>query len=101
MTKKLVSPLGWTRYFFNDPRASKPALNSAVAHSPQNLSVSIINKVLYDIADIVQDSFINAYQHLNDCDCDLKFSSWLYRIVHNQTINFYNLNHYISYISNR
>jgi len=41
-----------------------------------------------DIADIVQDSFINAYQHLNDCDCDLKFSSWLYRIVHNQAINF-------------
>ena len=49
MTKKLVSPLGWTRYFFSDPRANKPALNSAVAHSPQNLSVSIINKVLYDI----------------------------------------------------
>lgn len=41
-----------------------------------------------DIADIVQDSFINAYQHLNDCDCNLKFSSWLYRIVHNQAINF-------------
>ena len=41
-----------------------------------------------DIADIVQESFINAYQHLNDCDCKLKFSSWLYRIVHNQTINF-------------
>lgn len=41
-----------------------------------------------DIADIVQESFINAYQHLNDCDCKLKFSSWMYRIVHNQTINF-------------
>jgi RNA polymerase sigma-70 factor (ECF subfamily) len=41
-----------------------------------------------DIADIVQDSFINTYQHLNDCDCNLKFSSWLYRIVHNQAINF-------------
>ena len=41
-----------------------------------------------DIADIVQESFINAYQHLNDCDCSLKFSSWLYRIVHNQAINF-------------
>jgi len=41
-----------------------------------------------DIADIVQESFIRAYQHLNDCDCDLKFSSWLYRIVHNQAINF-------------
>jgi len=41
-----------------------------------------------DVADVVQESFINAYQHLNDCDCDLKFSSWLYRIVHNQAINF-------------
>jgi len=41
-----------------------------------------------DIADVVQESFINAYQHLNDCDCNLKFSSWLYRIVHNQAINF-------------
>lgn len=41
-----------------------------------------------DIADVIQDSFINAYQHLNDCDCNLKFSSWLYRIVHNQAINF-------------
>ncbi len=41
-----------------------------------------------DIADIVQESFIKAYQHLNDCDCNLKFSSWLYRIVHNQAVNF-------------
>ncbi|KKQ62607.1 MAG: RNA polymerase sigma-70 factor, ECF subfamily [Candidatus Shapirobacteria bacterium GW2011_GWF1_38_23] len=41
-----------------------------------------------DIADVVQESFINTYQHLNDCDCNLKFSSWLYRIVHNQAINF-------------
>ncbi|MFA5025472.1 MAG: RNA polymerase sigma factor [Candidatus Shapirobacteria bacterium] len=41
-----------------------------------------------DIADIIEDSFISAYQHLNDCDCNLKFSSWLYRIVHNQAINF-------------
>ena len=41
-----------------------------------------------DIADIVEDSFINTYQHLNDFDSNLKFSSWLYRIVHNQAINF-------------
>lgn len=49
MTKKLVSPLGWTRWFFDDPTKSKPALNATVAHSPQNLSVSIINRVYYDI----------------------------------------------------
>lgn len=49
ITKKLVSPLGWTRHFFNDPNKSKPALNSAVAHAPQNLSVGIINEVFYSI----------------------------------------------------
>lgn len=41
-----------------------------------------------DIADIVQESFIKSYQHLNDYDTNLKFSSWIYRIVHNQAINF-------------
>lgn len=49
LTKKLVSPLGWTRWFFNDPTVSKPALNASVAHAPQNLSVTVINKVFYDI----------------------------------------------------
>lgn len=46
-----------------------------------------------DIADVVEESFIKAYQHLNDCDCDLRFSSWLYRIVHNQAINFIKRHH--------
>lgn len=49
MTKKLVSPLGWTRHFFADPMKSKPALNAAVAHGPQNLSVGIINRVFYRV----------------------------------------------------
>lgn len=49
LTKKLVSQLGWTRWFFNDPTTSKPALNAAVAHGPQNLSVAIINRVFYRV----------------------------------------------------
>lgn len=44
MTSKLVSARGWTRHFFDKPSGSKPALNAAVAHGPQNLSVSIINE---------------------------------------------------------
>jgi hypothetical protein len=49
-TNKLVSPLGWTRYFFAKPsRRNKPALNAAVAHGPQNLSVSILNREWYII----------------------------------------------------
>ena len=49
-SSKLVSPFGWTRYFFGKPsRQNKPALNAAVAHGPQNLSVSIINREWYAI----------------------------------------------------
>lgn len=49
-TNRLVSPLGWTRYFFNKPsKANKPALNSAVAHPSQNLSVAIVNREWYAI----------------------------------------------------
>ena len=49
LTKKLVSQLGWTRWFFADPTASKPALNASVAHGPQNLSVGIINTRFYKV----------------------------------------------------
>lgn len=42
-----------------------------------------------DIADILQNAFIGAYRNLNDFDPSLKFSSWLYRIVHNETISHY------------
>lgn len=40
-----------------------------------------------DIADVLQNAFINAYRNLNDFDPSLKFSSWIYRIVHNETIS--------------
>jgi DNA polymerase I-like protein with 3'-5' exonuclease and polymerase domains len=48
-TGRLTSALGWVRIFFAKPRSSKPALNSMVAHPPQNLSVSIINIEFYNI----------------------------------------------------
>ena|SRR3989339_1079269 len=37
--------------------------------------------------DIVQESFIKAFINLNNFDNKKKFSSWIYRIVHNQAIN--------------
>lgn len=44
MTKHmLVSPLGHTRYFFGDLSKNHNLLRGAVAHAPQNLSVSILN----------------------------------------------------------
>lgn len=37
--------------------------------------------------DIVQDTFIKAYQHLRGYNPKYKFSSWIYRIAHNEAMN--------------
>lgn len=37
--------------------------------------------------DIVQQSFIKAYVNLNGFNTNKKFSSWIYRIVHNEAMN--------------
>jgi RNA polymerase sigma-70 factor (ECF subfamily) len=37
--------------------------------------------------DILQDSFIKIWRNLNDFDPSLKLSSWIYRIVHNETVS--------------
>lgn len=37
--------------------------------------------------DVVQDSFIKAFINLNGFDIKKKFSSWIYRIVHNEAMN--------------
>lgn len=39
--------------------------------------------------DILQDSFIKIWRNLNDYDDTMKLSTWLYRIVHNETISYY------------
>jgi RNA polymerase sigma-70 factor (ECF subfamily) len=39
--------------------------------------------------DILQEVFIKAYIYLNDYDASLSFSSWIYRIVHNETMSFF------------
>ena len=39
--------------------------------------------------DILQEIFIKVYIHLNDYDPSLAFSSWLYRIAHNETVSFF------------
>jgi RNA polymerase sigma-70 factor, ECF subfamily len=52
--------------------------------------VSRISNVSSDEAeDILQDVFIKVYKNLNGFDPDLKFSSWIYRITHNEVISNY------------
>lgn len=40
-----------------------------------------------DAEDLLQDVFLKVYRNLNDFDPSLKFSSWIYRIAHNQVIS--------------
>ena len=47
----------------------------------------ISNVSIEEAEDILQDVFIKVYKNLNDFDVDLKFSSWIYRITHNQVIS--------------
>ena len=38
--------------------------------------------------DILQDVFIKVYININSFDVDKKFNSWIYRIAHNECVNF-------------
>ncbi len=42
-----------------------------------------------DIKDILQNIFIKVYKNINDFDPTLRFSSWIYRIAHNEMIDWY------------
>ncbi len=41
-----------------------------------------------EMEDVLQNVFIKAYKHLNDFDNNLSFSSWIYRITHNEAIDY-------------
>jgi len=42
-----------------------------------------------DQLDVLQDIFLKTYRNINGFDIKLKFSSWIYRIAHNETISWY------------
>jgi len=42
-----------------------------------------------DRQDILQDIFLKVYKNLNGFDSGLSFSSWVYRIAHNEAISWY------------
>lgn len=39
--------------------------------------------------DILQEVFLKAYKNLHEYDDDFEFSTWIYRIAHNESISFY------------
>ncbi|HUX80755.1 MAG TPA: sigma-70 family RNA polymerase sigma factor [Candidatus Paceibacterota bacterium] len=49
--------------------------------------------VLEDREDILQNAFVKAYKNLNSFDPTLTFSSWMYRITHNEVMSFFRFKH--------
>lgn len=52
---------------------------------------SYINNTFFftrdDIEDILQDIFVKVYRNINSYDMEYKFSSWIYRIAHNEAVS--------------
>ncbi len=56
----------------------------------QDKLIRYSNSLIHDehkSADIVQNTFIKAFVNLNSFNIKMKFSTWIYRILHNEAIN--------------
>lgn len=54
--------------------------------------IKISNIPIEDAENILQEVFIKSYRYINSYDPQYSFSSWIYRITHNLTIDFYKKN---------
>jgi len=71
-------------------RTSDRNLYAVIIERYQKRLLRYANNLIKDedkAIDIVQTSFIKAFTDLNSFNTKKKFSSWIYRIVHNETIN--------------
>jgi len=71
-------------------QSSDQELYAIIIERYQNKLLRYANSLIKDedkAIDAVQESFIKAFINLRSFDGDKKFSSWIYRIVHNEIIN--------------
>jgi RNA polymerase sigma-70 factor, ECF subfamily len=71
-------------------RKEDKELYSEIVNRYENKLMRYANYLIYNqekAADVVQESFIKGYVNLNGFNAKKKFSSWIYRIVHNEAMN--------------
>ncbi len=71
-------------------RSKNKELYVYIVERYQNKLMKYVTYLIHDeqkAADIVQETFIKAYINLNGFNVKRKFSSWIYRIAHNQAMN--------------
>jgi len=71
-------------------RSSDQELYAVLVERYQHKLLRYAHNLIHDenkATDVVQESFIKAFINLQGFDTRKKFSSWIYRIVHNEAIN--------------
>jgi RNA polymerase sigma-70 factor (ECF subfamily) len=71
-------------------RSGDQELYAIIVQRYQNKLLRYATNLIKDerkAVDVVQESFIKAFINLNGFDLKKKFSSWIYRIVHNEAMN--------------
>jgi RNA polymerase sigma-70 factor, ECF subfamily len=71
-------------------RSNDRDLYAVIIDRYKNKLLRYATNLVYDndkASHIVQDSLVKAYINLNGFDIKKKFSSWIYRIVHNEAMN--------------
>lgn len=71
-------------------RTSNQDLYAIIVDRYQKKLIRYVNNLIKDenkAVDVAQESFIKAFINLNSFNTKKKFSSWIYRIAHNQAIN--------------
>lgn len=72
--------------------ADKEAFGYLIERYEQKLTRYLLRlgvRTVEDQQDVLQETFIKAYRNLNGFDTSLSFSSWIYRIAHNEAVSWY------------
>lgn len=75
---------------FAQARTDLDAFGEIVKRYEQKLTFYILRISHFsdlEAQEILQETFIKAWKNINDFDPSLKFSSWIYRITHNEVIS--------------
>jgi RNA polymerase sigma-70 factor, ECF subfamily len=59
----------------------------------------LLNCSQSDIQDLLQETFLKSFQNIQSFDTQRKFSSWIYRIAHNQAVDFMKRSSLLKFVS--
>ena len=73
-----------------DPKSQRTAFERLVREYSEQLYWQVRRMVLSheDANDVLQNVFLKAWSHLDDCHQDSKISTWIYRIAVNESLDF-------------